>query len=68
MISAGRNRCRPSPRAASHEIRTASGELFAGDVVDVGKHLRPNWRGGRMVLFVDAAADSASSWQAMKVK
>jgi len=50
------------------EIRTASGELFAGDVVDVGKHLRPNWRGGRMVLFVDAAVDSASSWQAMKVK
>ena len=49
------------------EIRTASGEVFAGDVVDVGKHLRPNWRGGRMVLFVDAATGSPA-WQAMKVK
>ena len=29
------------------EIRTESGEAFTGDAVDVGKHLRPNWRGGR---------------------
>jgi hypothetical protein len=30
------------------EIRTLSGEPFTGDIVDVGKHLRPNWRGGRL--------------------
>jgi hypothetical protein len=35
------------------DIRMVSGEAFAGDTVDVGKHLRPNWRGGRMVLFVE---------------
>ena len=37
------------------EIRTASGEAFVGAAVDVGKHLRPNWRSGRIVLFVEAA-------------
>jgi hypothetical protein len=35
------------------DIRMVSGDVFAGDAVDVGKHLRPNWRGGRMVLFVE---------------
>jgi hypothetical protein len=35
------------------DIRMVSGEAFAGDTVDVGTHLRPNWRGGRMVLFVE---------------
>jgi hypothetical protein len=36
------------------EIRTRSGDAFTGHLVDVGKHLRPNWRDGRVVLFVDA--------------
>ena len=31
---------------------------FAGDAVDVGKHLRPNWRGGRVVLLVEPADDA----------
>ena len=35
------------------DIRTAIGDAFAGDEIDVGKHLRPNWRGGRVVLFVE---------------
>jgi hypothetical protein len=43
------------------EILTLSGEPFGGDVVDVGKHLRPNWRGGRMVLFVERSEDSGAS-------
>jgi hypothetical protein len=61
----------PQPTAAIAErgvaeIRTPSGEPFAGDVVDVGKHLRPNWRGGRIVLFVEAVSDGGSPWRAMK--
>ena len=47
------------------EIRTASGAPFTGDVVDVGKHLRPNWRSGRIVLFVEPGPDG-TSWRAMK--
>lgn len=49
------------------EIRRASGGAFTGDLVDVGKHLRPNWRGGRMVLFVDRPPDARSTWRAIKV-
>jgi hypothetical protein len=50
------------------EVRTESGEAFTGDAVDVGKHLRPNWRGGRMVLFVEPPADGGSTWRACKLK
>jgi hypothetical protein len=50
------------------DIRTTSGEAFTGDIVDVGKHLRPNWRGGRIVLFVEPPAAPGSPWQAAKVK
>jgi hypothetical protein len=50
------------------DIRTTNGEAFTGDVVDVGKHLRPNWRRGRIVLFVEPPAASGSPWQAAKVK
>ena len=49
------------------EIRTESGEAFTGDAVDVGKHLRPNWRGGRMVLFVEPSGDG-TPWRACKLK
>lgn len=48
------------------EIRTASGQAFTGDVVDIGKHLRPNWRSSRIVLFVEAASDAGSPWRALK--
>lgn len=50
------------------EVRTGSGQLFDGDVVDVGKHLRPNWRGGRMVLFVEPSPDDPSVWRACRIK
>jgi hypothetical protein len=50
------------------DIRTTRGEPFAGEVVNVGKHLRPNWRGGRIVLFVEAPADGASAWRARKLE
>lgn len=38
--------------------------------IDIGKHLRPNWRGGRIVLFVEAVEDSASvaRWRAVKIR
>jgi hypothetical protein len=37
--------------------------------IDIGKHLRPNWRGGRPLLFVDAVDDPAAitPWRAVKV-
>jgi hypothetical protein len=47
------------------EIRARSGETFAGDTVDVGKHLRPNWRDGRIVLFVEPA--EGSRWRASRL-
>jgi hypothetical protein len=50
------------------EIRTESGQAFDGDVVDVGKHLRPNWRGGRLVLFVEPSPDDGAVWRACRIK
>lgn len=47
------------------EIRTASGDAVSHGMVDVGKHLRPNWRNGRVVLLVDTGADGAP-WRALK--
>ncbi len=49
------------------EILTVGGEVFQGDEVDVGKHLRPNWRGGRIVLFVEPATESPGAWRARKL-
>ena len=48
------------------EIRTVSGAPFTGSTIDVGKHLRPNWRGRRVVLFVEPVMD-AQSWRARKL-
>jgi len=50
------------------DIRTLQDAPFSGDVVDVGKHLRPNWRGGRLVLFVEPPLEHDSTWRAAKVK
>ncbi|MBX6365943.1 MAG: ABC transporter substrate-binding protein [Gemmatimonadetes bacterium] len=50
-----------------------SGAEVTAGVVDVGKHLRPAYRGGRVVLFVEATeADAASGvppaeWRALKL-
>jgi hypothetical protein len=49
------------------DIRMPGGELFEGDAVDVGKHLRPNWRGGRIVLFVEPPEIPGSAWRAQKL-
>jgi len=38
--------------------------------IDVGKHLRPAWRGGRIVLFVAPASEDscpATCWQAVRL-
>ena len=37
---------------------TDSGQLVTEGIVDVGKRLRPNRRGGRVILYVTAAPDS----------
>jgi hypothetical protein len=49
------------------DIRTRSGETFEGDVVDVGKHLRPSWRGSRMVLFVESGPKPEAAWRAVRL-
>jgi len=49
------------------DILTPSGEPFRGRQVDVGKHLRPNWRGGRIVLFVEPLDDSPTIARAKKL-
>ena len=50
------------------EIRTHTGAPFTGDVIDLGKRLRPNWRGGRVVLLVEPAAEPGAPWRAQKIK
>jgi len=53
-----------------HEIRQAeTGMPVTVGPVDVGKHLRPNRRGGRIVLFVEASAgpEAIAPWRAVKV-
>jgi hypothetical protein len=48
------------------EIRPTTGEPFTGDTIDVGKHIRPNWRGGRVVMFVERA-EAGLTWRARKL-
>lgn len=52
------------------EIRkTASEEVVTAGPIDIGKHLRPNRRGGRIVLYVEpSSGDGASApWRAVKL-
>ena len=49
------------------DIRTATGDAFAGEEIDIGKHLRPNWRGGRVVLFVEPPETAGLPWRAQKL-
>jgi hypothetical protein len=53
-----------------HEIRSLENNerIFEGPV-DIGKHLRPNWRKGRIVLYVDAVMESEATtpWRALKI-
>jgi hypothetical protein len=49
----------------SVEVREASSGRLVGDgVVDLGKKLRPNCRGGRIVLFVEQAGEA--TWRAVR--
>ena len=48
------------------EIRTVSGTPFTGSTIDIGKHLRPNWRDQRVVLFVEPGLEE-QSWRARKL-
>jgi hypothetical protein len=48
--------------------RRDTGEEIAAGVVDIGHHLRPNIRGGQVVLFVEPAPQSADpAWRAIKL-
>jgi hypothetical protein len=65
--------CGVQPVTAIHgrgvaDIRMLSGDAFTGGVLDVGKHLRPNWRGGRMVLFVEPLERAGAIARAAKLK
>lgn len=49
-----------------NEIRIVDGgELLTAGVVDVGKRLRPNYRGGKIVLFV--TRNDAPHWEAVRL-
>jgi hypothetical protein len=53
-----------------HEVRQVdSDEVVASGLVDVGNHLRPNWRGSRIVLYIKPSQEAAASapWQAVKL-
>ena len=50
------------------EIRAVTGEPFTGSAVDLGKHLRPNWRDRQIVLFVEPAMDGEPVPRAAKIK
>ena len=48
------------------EVRDlATGQRVTAGTVDVGKHLRPAWRGRRVVLFVEG--DGEGHWRARKL-
>jgi hypothetical protein len=53
-----------------HAIRELdSNKPVMSGFIDAGKHLRPNWRGGRIVLYVNPETDSSvvADWRAVKV-
>ncbi|MEJ2110165.1 MAG: hypothetical protein P8Z37_09685 [Acidobacteriota bacterium] len=53
-----------------HEIRRMDTDSTVHEgLIDIGNHLRPNWRGGNIVLYVETNKDSSSeaSWLALKI-
>ena len=46
-----------------------TGQLISAGTVDVGKHLRPNLRGGKIVLYVDEfqGPEATAPWRAVKL-
>ena len=61
----------PTLRQRGVECRClASGRVIADGLVDVGKHLRPNFRRHRAVLFIESAAGDCASpnlWKAARL-
>jgi len=50
-------------------VDVEQGASIRTGMVDVGKHLRPSYRGGRVVLFVEAeGAALIGSWRARKLE
>jgi hypothetical protein len=52
-------------RGVDEVLSIDSGEPLAEGTVNIGKRLRPNYRGGKVVLFV--ARDEAARWEAVRV-
>lgn len=58
-------------RGVSAIVERDTGRGVTAGVVDVGKHLRPAFRGGRAVLFVEAVPPESASgaeWRALKLE
>lgn len=55
-------------RGVDEVRRLATGEAVLSGRIDVGKHLRPAWRGARVVLLVEPAPPgSDAEWLAVKI-
>jgi tRNA(Ile2) C34 agmatinyltransferase TiaS len=52
-------------QAGVDEIRWGN-EIVTSGTVDVGKHLRPNLRGGRILLFVEPSQSEPDRWTAVR--
>lgn len=56
-------------RARWVEVRAmATQQPILHGLIDVGKHLRPNYRQRRVILFVEAADDGPAPWRAVRLK
>jgi hypothetical protein len=53
-------------RGVERVLVAATGATVEQGVVDVGKHLRPSHRGGRIVLYVEAVG-APGQWRALKL-
>jgi hypothetical protein len=55
-------------RGVTEIRRVGSEKAIQSGCVDIGKHLRPNYRGGRIVLFVEPAPPeaTAAAWRAVR--
>lgn len=53
-------------RGITRVIDHATSRALSAGEVDVGKHLRPAWRGGAAVLYVEATAEEGR-WRAVKL-
>jgi|SRR4051794_16041709 tRNA(Ile2) C34 agmatinyltransferase TiaS len=52
-------------RGVDEVLRADTGQPLVSGTINIGKRLRPNYRGGRVVLFVDRG--EASRWEAVRV-